>query len=236
MLYYIAVVQTIIFGVFYLIERRYPHHHHPKPQNFNLWWYSLGVFALIWLRIFFYLWVELPDGLISLPSTSIIAQGFMFYAVYSCGNYWIHRWKHSNPILWKFIHKLHHSPSHMETRLSFYRHPVEIMFNSVYIVLLGGLVLGLPIEVIAIALAIEGCLECFHHSNIKLPEQFSVIGYIFQTPEMHLVHHEYGLHRYNYSPFLWDSVFGTARIPEAWNKKLGFKHSKSVMHYLLFKN
>lgn len=124
----------------------------------------------------------------------------------------------------------------MQTLVAFFRHPLEIMMNTVYLLLIGKLVFGASIEAIALALAIEGCLETFHHANIRISKKFYWIGYIIQLPHMHLVHHEYGLHKYNYSPFCWDAIFGTVAISHKWNKRLGFADSNNIKKYFLLKN
>jgi sterol desaturase/sphingolipid hydroxylase (fatty acid hydroxylase superfamily) len=49
------------------------------------------------------------------------------------------------------------------------------------------------------------------------------MGFLFQRPESHLVHHAQGLHDYNYSDLpLWDILFGTFRNPREWNGRCGF--------------
>ncbi len=234
MLSLIAAVQIFVFCSFFFAERVFPNRNHPIPKRFTLWWLCLGLFGLMWLRLMLFIWPSLQDGLITISAPTLV-QGFIFYLVYSFGNYWFHRWKHRNSFLWNYFHKLHHSTSHMETRIAFYRHPLEILINTLYLIILGKIVFSLSFEVIAIALAIEGCLEAFHHANIKIPEKFSRLGYLIQLPDMHLVHHEYGLHRYNYAPFLWDSVFGTVKIPKQWDKRLGFARSAQISEFFFFK-
>jgi len=234
MLTRIAVIQILVFCFFFFAERIFPNRNHPTPKWFTLWWLCLGIFALMWLRLVLFFWADFNPGFLNLPG-SIVAQGFMFYLIYSFGNYWFHRWKHSNSILWRYLHNFHHSTSHMETRIAFYRHPLEILVNTLYLIFLGKFIFSLPFEVIAIALAIEGCLEVFHHSNIKISKYFSPLGYLIQLPDMHLVHHEYGLHRFNYAPFLWDAVFGTIKIPRQWNKRLGFARSAHISEFFFFK-
>lgn len=234
MLYTIAIIQICTFLFFFTIERCFPRRNFPLPPAFTWWWMALGIFALIWLRLVFYVWLQLPTRGFELPGP-LALQGFIFYLFYSFGNYWFHRWKHSNSWLWRYIHKFHHSTSHMESRIAFYRHPFEIAINTLYLLLLGKLVFNAPVEVLAIALAIEGCLECFHHSNIRFPYKLRKLGYFIQLPDMHLVHHEMGLHRYNYAPFLWDGIFGTALIPSMWEKRLGFKQSDDIRGMFFFK-
>src|SRR3954468_14185911 len=36
--------------------------------------------------------------------------------------YWWHRWRHEVPILWRWMHQLHHSPQRIEVITSFYKH------------------------------------------------------------------------------------------------------------------
>lgn len=124
----------------------------------------------------------------------------------------------------------------MDTRVAFFRHPLEIIVNSIYLIIIGKILFNATVVEVAIALMIEGALETFHHSNIKIHKKINFIGYIIQTPAMHLVHHEYKLHRYNYSPFLWDFVFKTAKIPNIDKKKLGFSYSNKVFKILIFKH
>ena len=125
---------------------------------------------------------------------------------------------------------------HMQTLVAFFRHPLEMLLNTVYLLLLGIVIFGVSVEAIALALAIEGCLETFHHANIRISKKLYWLGNIIQLPHMHLVHHEYGLHRYNYSPFCWDAIFGTAAITHTWNQQLGFKDSNDTKKYFLLKN
>ena len=56
----------------------------------------------------------------------------------------------------------------------------------------------------------------FQHANIETPHW---VGYIIQRPESHNVHHNAGVHRYNYSDLpLWDMAFGTFRNPRELEK------------------
>lgn len=51
--------------------------------------------------------------------------------------------------------------------------------------------LGLNIEAGAIYTLCTALGEFFYHTNIKTPQW---VGYIFQRPEMHRIHHEYEKH------------------------------------------
>jgi len=219
MLYVIAFIQSAFFILFIILERVYPNLSLPRNKSFYTWFAFVGGFAILWMRLFFVFWPSLPNGMITLPLGDI-SGGLFFFIVYSFFNYWWHRVKHSNKYVWRFIHRFHHCPSKMEASLIFFKHPLEIVLNTL---LIGSLawVFNLSIESIAVALLIEGIIETYHHSNIKTPSKLRWIAPIIQTPEMHLIHHERGLHRYNYVSFLWDFVFKTARIPKNWQGEQG---------------
>jgi len=68
-------------------------------------------------------------------------------------------------------------------------------------------------------LAIMGGVELFYHWNIKTPKW---LGYFIQRPESHCVHHQYGLHAYNYSDLpIWDILFRTFKNPDQFNGQCG---------------
>lgn len=232
MLVHVAIAQAAVFALFLVLERAYPARSLPRAKHFALWFCALNTFSLVWLRILLWSWAALPSGPVSMGG-STLHQGLAFYLAYSFANYWIHRFKHGSPHLWRFIHRFHHSPSRMESMVAFFKHPLEIAFNTAPLVLLGWLA-SVPVESVALALGIEGCLEVFHHSNTTTHRRLRWMGYVIQTPEMHLVHHQYGLHRFNYAAFLWDSVFGTARIPNEWSGKQGFRTSSDIKSHFFF--
>ena len=72
-------------------------------------------------------------------------------------------------------------------------------------------IIGVPAQAATITLLTVAFLAMFQHANIRTPRW---LGYLVQRPEMHVVHHARGVHRYNYAdlPFL-DMLFGTFRNP-----------------------
>ena len=65
----------------------------------------------------------------------------------------------------------------------------------------------------------------FQHANIRTP---GWLGYIIQRPEQHCVHHERGVHAFNYANLpLWDMVFGTFKNPRVWQRMAGFYSGSS---------
>lgn len=59
-----------------------------------------------------------------------------------------------------------------------------------------GPLLGLTPEAAAVANVFLTFNAFFQHANIRTPQW---LGYIIQRPESHGVHHQRGVHRYNYS-------------------------------------
>ena len=224
----LIALQIGLFVLLWMAERRFPARPFHTPPNWNQYWLALQSLSLIWMHGFAFVWDWWPRNLMNLSDEirdlPYFIQVIGFYMAYSFVNYWMHRIKHAVPMLWRYIHYLHHAPTHMETRLTLWRHPLEILFNSSLLVGLGALLLGVSLEVLLGGLILEGLLECWHHSNLRTPARLHAIAWVLQTPEMHLIHHQRGLHRYNYSPVaFWDLLFGTWRRPQQWQGKLGVR-------------
>ena len=134
--------------------------------------------------------------------------------------YWWHLWRHRSDFLWRWLHQIHHSPQRLELLAAFYKHPLEIVTDSLLSSAVLYLGLGLSPEAAASAMALSGIGELFYHWDIKTPYW---LGFVLQRPESHLIHHQEGLHDYNYSDLpIWDIFFGTFRNPRRWNQSCGF--------------
>lgn len=150
--------------------------------------------------------------------------------------YWWHRARHEVPLLWRWLHQIHHSPVRVECAMSFYKHPVEILINGLICSALLHLVLGLAPAVAAIVVAITGVAELVYHWNVRTPYW---MGFFFQRPEMHRVHHARDWHRSNYSDLpLWDLLFGTLENPRIAPRDCGFadQRERQLVRMLLGKD
>ncbi len=159
---------------------------------------------------------QLLDG-DRLPAPLGIALGyFAITFVY----YWWHRARHEVPLLWRCLHQVHHSPVRIECAMSFYKHPAEILLNGLLSSwVLHGLV-GLPPTSAVIVVTITGLAELFYHWNVRTPYW---LGFVFQRPEMHRLHHARDWHRSNYSDLpVWDLLFGTFDNPRSTPAVCGF--------------
>jgi sterol desaturase/sphingolipid hydroxylase (fatty acid hydroxylase superfamily) len=142
------------------------------------------------------------------------------YVVITFVYYWWHRWRHEVDLLWRWFHQVHHSPQRIEVITSFYKHPFELLANGVLTsaVLYG--VVGLGPAAASLAVTATGLAELFYHWNVATPHW---IGFLVQRPESHCVHHQEGLHSYNFADLpVWDWLFGTLRNPRRWDARCGF--------------
>jgi len=230
-----SLVELILFLILFSLERLTPAR---KFQISNRWFLHLTLimfFAFTWFFVVLVVWSLIPNLWTGLSNLSSWLQILIAYLVYSFIAYWYHRIRHITPILWRYIHYMHHSPAHMDTRVTFWRHPLEIILDSIIIIIVGKLI-GVSIEVMICVLIVESSLELFHHCNIHTPKKLRWIGYFIQLPEQHLIHHQRGLHRWNYGTVtLWDTIFRTVRIPQVWSGKVGLPEWNSILKLLLYR-
>jgi len=141
------------------------------------------------------------------------------YVIMTFIYYWWHRWRHEVAFLWRWFHQVHHSPQRIEIITSFYKHPFELIANSVLSSGILYLLVGVGPRAAAYAVLISGLAELFYHWNVDTPHW---LGYVVQRPESHCVHHQRGMHWYNFSDLpLWDMMFGTFRNPRDWEATCG---------------
>ena len=156
-----------------------------------------------------------------------VTGGMVAYFMATFVFYWWHRWRHENDVLWRFFHQIHHSPRRLEVITSFYKHPGEMLVNSLLGSSLVYFVLGLSLEAGAVYTFCTAIGEFFYHTNVRTPRW---IGFVFQRPEMHRIHHQAGRHKNNYGDITWwDMMFGTYENPKEWTKTCGFDAKKEEM-------
>ncbi len=150
--------------------------------------------------------------------------GVLAYFIATFVFYWWHRWRHEHDILWRAFHQIHHSPQRLEVITSFYKHPGEMVVNSLIGSLLVYTLLGLSPQAGAIYTFCTALGEFFYHTNVRTPRW---VGWFFQRPEMHRIHHRHGRHKNNYGDIpWWDMLFGTYENPPEWRYSCGFDDAK----------
>lgn len=142
------------------------------------------------------------------------------YLVITFIYYWWHRARHDVPILWRLFHQIHHSPQRIEIITSFYKHPLEIVVNGVLSSAILYVLCGLSPASATLAVLLTGLAELVYHWNVNTPHW---IGYIFQRPESHCIHHKTDWHSQNFADLpMWDMLFGTFHNPRQFSDYCGF--------------
>ncbi len=146
--------------------------------------------------------------------------------VYELCHYWYHRSVHRSDKLWRALHQMHHSAESLDVWGAYYISPADASMFIALGTLVFGPLLGVTPEAAAIANLFLTFNAIFQHANIRTPRW---LGYIIQRPESHGIHHERGVHKYNYSDLpLFDMLFGTFRNPETFAGKVGFYDGAST--------
>ena len=135
--------------------------------------------------------------------------------------YWIHRTMHTVPFLWRWTHQMHHSAERMDMAGAAYFHPLDALAQQVVPGILLVVVLGITPMAAAVGGFLGYLLGVLPHMNVRTP---AWLGYVLQRPEMHAVHHQRGVHAYNYGVLAFsDLIFGTWRNPQSFpGREFGF--------------
>lgn len=233
-----TVLIILATAAFLVWERVFPGRQLP---NSNGWYIRAVAINLIQLGITLVtgkLWLELLSGQSLLQLSGIsspILQGFIGWFVGTFVFYWWHRLRHENG-LWNIFHQIHHSASRIEIVTSFYKHPIEIFVKSFITALILFPVLGCSLlgSIWYNFFAATG--EYFYHANVKIPKW---LRYFIQTPELHSIHHQLDVHKYNFSDIpIWDRIFGTYKDAITFTDRCGFPkgNERKIWKMLIFKN
>lgn len=245
-LFWLYVLSSLIIATIFLILN-------PKEKKVNLskklWLHPSATldYRFFVISFFIKIWLILPILIganeVAIFTQTLLSDYFGFYMhkgfsyteimllftvtlfiVSDFTRYWLHRFMHTIPLLWKF-HKVHHSAKVL-TPITFYRvHPVEnILFGlrfsfsmgvvtGLFIFLFGGLlslkdVMG--VNIIVFVFNIIG--SNLRHSHIKL-KYFTWIEKILISPFQHQIHHTTQFYNYNFggSLAIWDWMFKTLK-------------------------
>src|SRR5690349_19000668 len=122
------------FVIAVIFERWYPRSQLPEKEGwltraviFNL----IQVFVVIIGGYTWEVWLEGPS-IFKLP-WGPFRNGVFAYVCNTWVFYWWHLVRHENNFLWLVFHQFHHSPQRIEAITSFYKHPLEILINSLII-------------------------------------------------------------------------------------------------------
>lgn len=219
------VLSTVLFLV---LERVFPGRELPHSSG----WYARALTVnLAQLGITVgtgEIWLEVLGNVSVFELASLefsLAEGFVAWFIGTFVFYWWHRVRHL-PGFWRIFHQIHHSPSRIEILTSFYKHPVEIFVNSMLSAVILYPLLGCSLIGAVWYNFFAATGEYFYHANLKTPKW---LRYIIQTPELHSIHHQLNVHRYNFSDIpIWDRLFGTYKDSTTFVDRCGFPGTNEV--------
>jgi len=129
------------------------------------------------------------------------------------GAYWVHRSCHRSPWLWR-IHAMHHTSERLYVFSSGRNHPINALmaYGSQLLPLI---LLGAPMDVIALLSVFTGVHGMLQHANIDLHHGW--LNHVFATADLHRWHHstrhDDSNTNFGSNLILWDWVFSTRYLP-----------------------
>ena len=143
----------------------------------------------------------------------------IYYLVFDCVYYWMHRAEHAIPWWWA-LHSLHHS----QRQLSCWSNARDCFVSGnmeAAILASVGLVLGVEPSEFALLIFLGEMVQSLSHTNVRMGFG-RLIGKLLVSPDFHRLHHmrtdpqRPGLHRCNFAQAfpVWDLLFGTALYGE----------------------
>jgi 3-mercaptopyruvate sulfurtransferase SseA/sterol desaturase/sphingolipid hydroxylase (fatty acid hydroxylase superfamily) len=179
--------------------------------HLDLWMARAGLTGHVYrnLAASWPLWVQIP--------VALIVVDFVQWCV--------HNLLHRVPFLWKF-HQAHHSvvDGEMDWIASFrFQWTEVVVYKSVLYLPLA--FFGFAPAAILFHAIFGTVIGHLNHANLNLGRSW--IRYIFNTPRMHLWHHDYDGDAKTTVNFgiifsIWDWIFGTAKMPDHSPARLGF--------------
>ena len=145
---------------------------------------------------------------------NLFGQLALVLVIAEFGRYWVHRWAHTIPLLWRF-HAVHHSPNRLYLLNAARFHPIEKVFFLMPEVV-PFILLGTNAEALGMYAVFNSIHGLFQHSNIEL--KLGWLNYIFSMAELHRFHHSKIIKEsnsnYGNNLIIWDIVFGTFYYPK----------------------
>jgi len=143
-----------------------------------------------------------------------------FFLFTDMGIYWVHRWLHTFPFLYKYVHKLHHKWIVTTPFASHAFHPVD------------GFAQSLPYHIYVFLFPFHKAayLLMFVFVNvwtISIHDQFGalggILGEIINGADHHTIHHSDFLYNYGQYLTLWDRIGKTHRMNAKSDEKPDIK-------------
>lgn len=234
----LTLMTPALFVLMWLIEARWPARAYVPVKRWQLFGVIFFFVVMITATVTPLWWSKL--GLTSIRVFDLSDLGFWGYPIglllVTSISYWFHRAEHRFDAIWRMTHQVHHSALRVDIPGAFYTHPLEVVVKSTLGILVSTALLGLAPLAAALVSTTVAFLSLFQHWNIHTPRW---LGFFIPRPEMHALHHEFGIHARNFGDLpVWDIVFGTYANPAHFSGRVGFEPqaSKRIVTMLLFQD
>ena len=142
-----------------------------------------------------------------------LGQLFLMLLIAEFGRYWVHFAAHKVDWFWR-LHAVHHSPKRLYFLNANRFHPIEkLLFQLPEVVPF--VVLGTPVEIIALYFTFNGIFGLTQHSNIHIIG--GPLNYLFSLTELHRWHHSQKIEEsdrnFGNNLIVWDLLFGSYYNP-----------------------
>jgi sterol desaturase/sphingolipid hydroxylase (fatty acid hydroxylase superfamily) len=219
---YVTWGTLALVPLFMLLDLVYRARRYDTPRFWRLRALAVTLVAIALSFVVPTLWARVLGTwtLLDLSPLGIAGGAVAGVLIYELGHYWYHRTVHRSDALFRIFHQMHHSPESLDIWGAYYLAPTDVVGFVTLQTLIFGPLLGLPVGAAVVANLFLTFNAIFQHANIRTP---AWLGYVIQRPESHGIHHQRGVHAYNYSDLpLWDMVFGTFRNPRTFEGEVGF--------------
>lgn len=167
-------------------------------------------------------WAASTDLQSSIQTLPVAIQFLLAVFVADLGQYWLHRFYHVVPWLWRF-HAVHHSSTHMDWLAGSRIHFVEILLTRTA-VLVPLILLGFSPHALNAYVILVGIQAVLAHANIRINGGW--LNYLVVLPRYHHWHHarhkDYMYKNYAIPLPIVDMLFGTFKLPpKEWPTRYG---------------
>ncbi|MGD8607593.1 MAG: sterol desaturase family protein [Myxococcales bacterium] len=143
----------------------------------------------------------------------LVVQLLLALLIGELGTYWVHRWMHENPFLWRF-HAAHHSAPRLYWLNAGRFHPIDL-FMQHFVAATPLVLMGAGTGIIALHTLFTAVHGLFQHCNVHV--KLGPLNWVFSMAELHRWHHSKRLAEsntnYGANIIWWDIVFGSRFLP-----------------------
>ncbi len=173
-------------------------------------------------------WARIGSVGAAIASVPTAGQVVLILVVADGTQYWVHRAFHAVPFLWRF-HAIHHSAEEMDWLAGSRLHLLDVILTRgiTYVPIF---VLGFSDGALMVYVFLVAAQATFIHANVRW--RFRRVRHIFATPAFHHWHHSADREAVDknfavHTP-VWDLLFGTYYLPDAWPSRYGLTGDRKV--------